>query len=222
MAILCLLPASAAAAQAASDSAPGGAWSFNYKFENKRFYIPLIEIEMGADGAGTLRFQRGESDDMLDRKFKLRPATLARIEQLFETTRFLSSEEDYQSAKDFSHLGWMTIGARRGDRERKTRFNYTTNADIKELAEVFRGIATQEMDLFDIETSEQYQPLDVPRLLDSMENDLRLNRITEPERMLAKLQEIAANDSQPLIARHKATQMATDIKKGKFKSMMRK
>src|SRR2546423_327801 len=89
-----------------------------------------------------------------------------------------------------------------------------------DLADIFRGIATQEMPLFDIETSEQFQPLDLPRLLDAIENDLRLQRITEPERLLAKLQEVAGNPTQPLIARNHATRMVNDIKRGKFKTMM--
>src|SRR6185295_9384465 len=45
---------------------PAASWSFNYKFENKRFYVPIMEIDLAMDGAGVLRFQRGESDDLLD------------------------------------------------------------------------------------------------------------------------------------------------------------
>jgi len=197
-------------------------WSFNYKFENKRFYVPMMEIDLGVDGAGELRFQRGESDDLLDHKFKLLPTTLARIRQLLEASRFLDSSDTYQAEKDFSHLGWVTLLARQNERERKVRFNYTQNPQISELADIFRGIATEEMHLFDIETSEQFQPLDLPRLLDSIENDLKLQRITEPERLLAKLQEVASNDTQPLIARNHAMRIVSDIKKGKFKTTMRK
>ena len=197
-------------------------WSFNYKFENKRFYVPIMEIDLAADGSGEVRFQRGESDDVLDHKFKLLPATMARIRQLFEATRFLDSKDEYQAEKDFSHLGWVTLSARQGERERRARFNYTQNADIKELADILRGIAQEEMHLFDIEVSEQFQPLNLPRLIDVIENDLKLGRITEPERLLAKLQEVAGNPTQPLIATNKAKQLVSDIKKGKFKTTMRK
>ena len=137
-------------------------------------------------------------------------------------TRFLDSTAEYQSEKDFSHLGWVTLAARQGDHERAVRFNYTQNADIKELADIFRGIAQEEMYLFDIETSEQFQPLNLPRLIDAIANDLKMQRITEPERLLAKLQEVAGNPTQPLIATNKAKQLVSDIKKGKFKTMMRK
>ena len=218
----CLLPFAFPCMAQNSVATPSVAtWSFNYKFENKRFYVPIMEIDLAADGSGEVRFQRGESDDVLDHKFKLLPATMARIRQLFEVTRFLDSKDEYQAEKDFSHLGWVTLMARQNGRERKVRFNYTQQPQISELADIFRGIATQEMHLFDIETSEQFQPLDLPRLLDAIENDLRLQRITEPERLLTKLQEVAVNPTQPLIARNHATRMVSDIKKGKFKTTMK-
>jgi hypothetical protein len=217
----CLLAVAGCLAQTPVVSAPSG-WSVYYKFENKRFYVPMMEIDLAADGTGQVRFQRGESDDVLDHKFKLLPATLARIRQLFEVTRFIDASDDYQADKDFSHLGWMTLALRQDGRERKARFNYTQNPDIKELADIFRGIATEEIHLFDIETSEQYQPLDLPRLLDAIDNDLRLQRITEPERLLAKLQEVATSPTQPLIASNHAARIVSDIKKGKYKTTMRK
>lgn len=219
----CFLPfALQATAQTTSTDAAAADLSFAYKFENPRFYVSTIEIDLAANGTGELRFKRGESDEIIDRKLQLLPTTTARIRTLYQTTQFLTSSEEYQTSKDFSHLGWMTLTARQGERERKARFNYTMNLDIRELTDIFRAIATQEMDLFDIEVAEQYQPLDLPRLVETLENDLRLLRIAEPERLLAKLQEIANNDTQPLIARNHAARMIDSIKKGKFKSPIKK
>jgi len=225
LSVFCLLPLAGVPgtrAQSAAEPSTAAGWSFSYKFENKRFYEKLIEVDLAADGAGEVRFERGESDEIIDHKFKLQPATLARIRQLLDATRFIDSTGEYQAEKDFSHLGWVTLLVRQGDRERSVRFNYTQNADVKELADIFRGIAQAEMHLFDIETSEQFQPLNLPRLIDAIENDLKLGRITEPERLLAKLQEVAGNPTQPLIATNKAKQLVSDIKKGKFKTTMRK
>lgn len=196
--------------------------SFSYKFENARFYIPLIEIDVASNGSGELHFKRGESDEIIDRKLKLLPATIARIREIYERTGFLASDEDYQDKKDFSHLGWKSLSMRQGERERKVRFNYTANLEIRELTEIFLAIATQEMHLFDIETAQQYQPLDLPRLLDVLENDLKGQRVAEPEQMLPALNEIATNDTQPLIARNHAARIADNIKKGKFKSLIKK
>jgi hypothetical protein len=192
--------------------------SFTYKFENPRFYVPLMEIDVRPDSSGELRFKRGESDEMLELRFKLLPATLARVRQLCETSKFLTSHAEYQDKKDFSHLGWVHLSVREGERSRNVRFNYTLNPEIRELADIFRGIATQEIHVFDMETAQQYQPLDLPGRLDALQNDLRLERLAEPERMLAPLQEIAGDDTQPLIARNQATRIIEGIKKGKFKS----
>lgn len=197
--------------------------SYTYKFENPRFYIRIIEIDLSSSGAGQLRFIRGESDEVLDLKVKLLPATISRIRELFEGTSFIGSDTDYQDKKHaFPHMGWMTLGARQGARERKARFNYTTNVLIKELEEIFRGIASQEIALFDIENAERYQPLDVPKQLEILANDLGLERITEPERLLTALNEIAGDDTQALIARNLARRLVESIKKGKFKSPAKK
>ena len=56
----------------------------------------------------------------------------------------------------------------------------------------------------------------------SLENDLRLEWIAEPERVLTVLNEIAGDDTQPLIARNHAKRIVDAIKKGKFKSPVKK
>src|SRR5215467_11427049 len=80
--------------------------SFFYKFENKRFFIPLIEIDLSAAGTGELRFKRGEADEIIDRKLSVLPTTASRIRQLYDMTKFIGSTAEYQDKKDFSHLGW--------------------------------------------------------------------------------------------------------------------
>ena len=196
--------------------------TFKYKFENPRFHLRVIEIDLSAEGAGELRFTRGESDEVLDCKVKLLPATIARIRSLFEASAFLDSQTEYQEKTDMSHMGWITLGARQGSRERTVRFNYTINAQMKELGDIFRGIATQEISLFDIDNAQRYQPLDLPKQLEVLENDLRLAWIAEPERVLTVLNEIAGDDTQPLIARNHARRISEAIKKGKFKSPIKK
>lgn len=192
--------------------------SFSYIFENSRFYIPLIEVDIAADGSGELRFKRGEYDDILDRKLKLQPQTLSRIRYLVEASDFLTSDEDYQHKKDFSNLGWVKVTVRQGEREREARFNYTTHPEMKELADIFRAIATQEIHLFDIDLSQQFQPLDLPRQLDSLENDLKLERVAEPEKLLEMLRDIAGNDVMLLNARRRAKSIIESIEKKKYKT----
>ncbi len=226
LSLLVLLPAAtsvlAQKPQSINGAAAPGEMSFSYKFDGARFPLRLIEIDLGPDGAGELRFTRGESDEVVDCKVKLLPATTARIRNLFEVSDFLASNTEYQDKRDFKHMGWITLGAKQGTRERKVRFNYTLNPHMKELEEIFRGIASQEISLFDIENAERYQPLDVPKQLEMLENDLKLVRIAEPARLLTALNEIAGDDSQPLIARNHAKRIVEAIKKGNFKSPVKK
>jgi hypothetical protein len=218
LAALVLLLALAGTSTPSPAQGGNGSAAFGYRFENKRFDISLIEIDLKVDGTGELRFKKGESEDIIDRKVKLLAPTAARIRWLLDTTQFLSSEENYQDKRDFSHLGWHAIWQREGERERNARFNYTTNLRIKELTDIYLGIANQEIDLFSLETAIQFQPLDVPRLLEMLENDLRLERIAEPESLLKPLREIQIDETMALIARNHAKRMVEDIKKGKFKT----
>ena len=195
---------------------------FSYKFENQRFYIPLIEIDFDARGEGELRFKRGESDEIIDLKLKLLPETVARIRELYDKAGFLQSEENYQDKRDHSNLGWVTLTLKAGERERSAKFNYTPNLDIKQVADIFRALANQQTDLFDIETALQYQPLDVPGKIEVLESDLKLERIAEPQQVVATLQEIAKNDTAPLIARNHAKRIIEAIEKGKYKSPVKK
>jgi hypothetical protein len=211
---LLLLFASLSTAQSPSSAEP----SFGYRFENKRFDVSLMEIDLRHDGTGELRFKKGESEDIIDRKLKLLSSTASRILWLLDSTHFLASEDSYQDKRDFSHLGWHTIWQRDGERERNVKFNFTTNLRIREITDIFLGIANQEIDLFGLETAIQFQPLDVPRLLIALENDLRLDRIAEPESLIKPLQEMHNDETLALIARNHAKRMVDDIKKGKFKS----
>ena len=220
----CLLPGSSLAQVKVElvDGKGAGATSYSYRFENQRFHISLVEIDLDGDGVGVVKFKRGESDDIIDLKLKLLPDTLARIRALYSSLRFLESDENYQTEKDHSNLGWVTVIARANGRERKARFNYTHNQEMKELTDIYRGLYTQQIHLFDLETAQQYQPLDVPRLLENLENDLNLERLTEPSSLLASLRDISGSDASPLIARNHAKRIIASIEKGKFKTPIKK
>jgi hypothetical protein len=221
----CLLPFALCLpvrAQASLETVKSAEVKFAYKFENQRFYIPLIEIDLDVKGEGEQRFKRGESDEIIDLKLKLLPETVAHLRELYDKTRFLESDENYQDKKDHSNLGWVTLTLSAGGRQRSARFNYTPNLDIKQVADIFRAVANQQTDIFDIETALQYQPLDVPGKLEILESDLRLERIAEPRQVVATLQEIAKTDTAPLIARNHAKRIIEAIEKGKYKSPIRK
>jgi hypothetical protein len=54
---------------------------------------------------------------------ELSTAALARINASWQALRFLDSDTNYQSNKQFPHLGTMRIGMQRGERKRVAEFN---------------------------------------------------------------------------------------------------
>src|SRR5215469_16974712 len=101
------LSRAASPGQSEADRTSSAEPGFKYVFENPRFYIPWIDLELNPEGAGTVQFRRGESEDTLDWKVKLLPSTVNRIADLIARSGFLTSSEDYQSKHDFAHLGWL-------------------------------------------------------------------------------------------------------------------
>src|SRR5215471_5490306 len=110
----------------------GAGARYRYIFENPRFTTPVQELEFDGSGQGKFRFQRKDSDEVVN-KLTVSSAVLSQIQLLFDDMNFLASDEDYQHKKDFSHLGNMTISYSRDGKERTVKFNYTDNQSMSRL-----------------------------------------------------------------------------------------
>ncbi len=109
----------------------------------------------------------------------------------------------------------MTISYSNGGKHRKVSFNYTENAALNKLANIFRNIATQETRIFEIETVRQSDPISTPAQLRYLEGELKSRTIADPERFTPLLLEIKTDESVPLIARNHAERLLKEIKKPK-------
>jgi hypothetical protein len=187
---------------------------YRYLFENDRFTTPRMEVEFDASGKGHFRFTR-KGEPEIDNQLSVSSALVTRVQGLLSGLNFLGSTEDYQFKKDFSHLGQITITAAQGGKERTATFNYTTNESMNQLIDIFRGIATQETRVFEIETVRTNDPISTPAQLRLLESELRSKRIAEPKRLLPLLDEIRQDESVPLIARNHAERLIQLINKGK-------
>ena len=187
---------------------------FHYLFENEKFTTPLLELEFGADGKGEFRFKKKGSDEIIN-KLAVTQTVMTQINFLLTELNFLASNENYQYKKDFSHLGTMTISYSNGGKHRKVSFNYTENAALNKLANIFRNIATQETRIFEIETVRQSDPISTPAQLRYLEGELKSRTIADPERFTPLLLEIKTDESVPLIARNHADRLLKEIKKAK-------
>ena len=187
---------------------------FSYEFTQPQFYVRHISIEHDANGHGAIKFERLRDEAVYEEPLELSPAALARIAALWEVLRFLDSEENYQSDKQFPHLGTMRLTMERDSRKRTAEFNWSNNKDAFSLANEYRRIADQAILIFDIGVARELQPLNTPKLMEEFELQLKRNGLSDPSQLIPLLKEISTDDHLPLIARNHALRLIKRIEKG--------
>ncbi len=184
-----------------------------YEFSQPEFVISKITIEHDDRGKGNITFTRKLFTDTWTDPLEVSPAALERINAAYAALNFLDSTENYQYEKDYSHLGTMTFRLKKADKQRTARFNYTTNKEAQVLVDEYRKLGNQFVWIFDITVARENQPLDAPRLLDTLDSLIRRKEISDPVQMLPLLKELTDDERIPLIARNHATRLITQIEK---------
>src|SRR6185369_16445767 len=124
---------------------------------------------------------------------------------------YLWSDATYQTKEDHSNLGTTTVGVSRSGEQREVTFNYTENRDMATIATTLRGVANREIFVFELETAMRFQPLDTPGLINALDQEIKLGRITDPGALAPLLREVADDASLPLIARNRAAELVGRI-----------
>ena len=114
--------------------------------------------------------------------------------------------------KKIANLGEKTFRYEQGSEVHETSFNYTLNASASQLMQIFEGLAKQEGDLTLLVRSVKYDRLGVNDALRQFESDLDHRLLPEPERLLAVLDQIAADSHFVDIARTRARALAERIR----------
>jgi len=186
---------------------------YSYEFSQPKFYIKHIVLEHDANGRGTVTFERLNEDIPVSEPIEFSADALARISSAWQSLQFLESDADYQSNKQFPHLGTMKIGMQRGERKRVAEFNWTNNEDASTLVNEYRKAADQAILVFDIAVARENQPLNAPKLMETMESLLNRKALSDPRQLLKLLQELSTDEHVPLIARNHALRLIKKIQK---------
>ncbi|HEX6648963.1 MAG TPA: hypothetical protein VF075_05475 [Pyrinomonadaceae bacterium] len=192
---------------------PTEAVKYTYEFSQPKFVVKHIVIEHDANGRGTVTFERLNEDTPIVEPLELSPAALERIRSAWQGLQFLEAETNYQSDKQFPHLGTMRIGVERGDRKRVAEFNWTNNTSASALVNEYRKAADQTILVFDISIARENQPLNAPKLMEAMESLLKRNALSDPHQLLKLLQDLSTDEHVPLIARNHALRLIKQIQK---------
>jgi hypothetical protein len=199
--------------QRRDDKKPPDATQYTYEFSQPKFVISHILIEHDALGRGKITFQNREGDAPVVEPIELSTAAIGRIFQLWTALSFLDSQENYQSSKDFSHLGTYKLGMDDGKRKRIAEFNWSNNNSAWNLAQEYRRVADQAIFVFDINVARENQPLNAPGLLNQLESLYRRNALSDPMQLVPLLKELRTDEHLPLIARNQADRLLKKIEK---------
>lgn len=186
---------------------------YSYEFAQKEFLINHIVITHDALGHGNISFERKNESTPIVEPIELSAAAQARIFALWTELRFLDSDENYQAAKNFAHLGTYKIAMDDGKRHRTAEFNWSDNKAAWALANEYRRVSDQAILIFDIKLAREMQPLNAPSLLNEMESLLKRDGLSDPKQLVPLLNEMKTDEHIPLIARNHADRILKKIAK---------
>ncbi|MBA3715889.1 MAG: hypothetical protein H0W76_26155 [Pyrinomonadaceae bacterium] len=186
---------------------------YRYEFEKPEFDVRSIIIEHDARGAGRIVFERKGDGEPLTEPLALSPAALERITGHWSALRFLETETNYQSDKQFAHLGTSRLKMSNGERERSAEFNWTKDRDASALVNEYRRVADQSLFVFEINVALEIQPLESPKLLTRLDSLLGRNAISDPQQLVPLLRSLSTDERLPLIARNHAVRLLKKIEK---------
>lgn len=186
---------------------------YTYEFKQPNFLISHIIIEHDETGRGKITFERKGEEQPIVEPLNLSEKALTRINGLWQTLGFLDSREDYQSQRQYPHLGTMRLKMAAGGRERAAEFNWTNNKDAFALVGEYRRAADQAIWVFDISVARENQPLNTPKLMEYLESLLKSGGLSDPRQLLPLLRELKTDERIPLIARNHADRLLKKIEK---------
>ena len=199
----------------ASQAAPGlnSSARFSYEFTQPQFFLRHILIEHDASGHGKITFERLNEEVPIVENLEISPAALERISALWQALKFLESETNYQSEKQFPHLGTMKLSMIEGEKKRTAEFNWSNVPEASDLAKEYRRVADQASLVFDISVARENQPLNAPKLMEALESLLKRNGLSDPKQLVPLLKEISSDERLPLIARNHAVRLLAKVNK---------
>lgn len=188
---------------------------YGYEFKQPQFVISHIIIEHDANGKGKVTFEKKDAGEPITDPVEISQEAWARIKSLWETLNFLDSTTNYQSDKQYPHLGTMRLKMKRGTKQRTAEFNWSDDKKASELANEYRRIADQAIFVFEINLSREISPLDAPKIMEGFDSLLKRNGYSDPKQLLPLLRDVSIDERLPLIARNHAKRLIQQIEKSK-------
>jgi hypothetical protein len=188
--------------------------SFTYCHDNTRGTYEMQCVQLDSEAKGEIKFKRRQAE-MVSEPIQLSPSGRERFISLLAATSYLDHPETFESGRKIADLGLkrLTIDVPSGKRE--GTFNFSLRKDVTDLSTFFEGLINQETLSFDILTAMQYEKLSIPKRLEQVENELKANRIADPELLVPVLEKIEADAQILNYARAQAGKLKKQIQTAK-------
>jgi hypothetical protein len=184
--------------------------SFTFCRENSRGPFELQCVQFDAEAKGEVKFKR-RGTDTITAAIQLSPAARGRFNAVLAATGNLNEADKYESGRKVADLGKkrLTLVAPEGTKE--AIYNYSDRKEVMELTAFFEALLNQETIGFDLENAIQFDRLSVPKRLDQIENELKSNRIADPDRLVVLLEKIEGEQRVMNYARMQAGRIKKQI-----------
>lgn len=204
-------PSATPARRREENKKPPDSTRYSYEFTQPDFVVRHIVIDHDAAGRGKITFERKGEDTPFEEPIELSAGALGRVLGAWAELQFLDSTENYQADRQFPHLGTMRLKMEHDSKKRTAEFNWTNNRLASALANEYRRIADQAILIFDISVSRETQRLNLPKLMDEFEQQLKRNGLSDPQQLVPLLTDISTDEHIPLIARNHALRLIKKI-----------
>jgi hypothetical protein len=207
----CLLPLLFfAAASSAGVVAPVDGATITFRKIFKTSYPEFVEIKLSDTGSGTFDI-RGLDEEPSPQPFQMGPDLSQRIFGLAGKLHNFQGV-DLAVHRRIANLGEKTFRYEKGGETHEVTFNYTLDDSATQLLNIFEGFTRQEMDLSDLQRTMRYDRLGVNDVLGQIETDYNNKLLPEPQRLLAALDQVSADDKFIDMARQRARTLASRIR----------
>jgi hypothetical protein len=182
--------------------------SFTYCHDNTRGPFETQCVQLDANAKGEIKFKR-RGAETINLPMQLSDTAREKFASLLAATNYLENPETFESGRKIADLGAKRLTVELPSGKREGTFNFSLRKDIADLSAFFEALLNQETLGFDIMNAMQFERLSIPKRLEQVENELKSNRIADPEGLIPVLEKI---ENDPQIMNYARTQ-AGKIKK---------
>jgi len=163
--------------------------AFTYCHDNTRGPYETQCVRLDAEAKGEVKFKKRQAESV-DVQIQLSDTAREKFLSLLAATNNLENPETFESGRKIADLGLKRLTIELSSGKREGAFNFSLRKDITDLSTFFEGLINQETLSFDITTAMQFERLSIPKRLEQVENELRSNRIADPDRLIPLLEKI--------------------------------